>query len=79
MTFDEDKEVQILNGRWGPYIAYKDRNIRIPKDRDPKSFSLVEIHELADKTPVSTKKKGGFKKAAFKKTVFKKAPAKAKK
>lgn len=66
MTFDEDKEIQILNGRWGPYIAYKDRNIRIPKDRDPKSFSLAEIHELAAKTPVTAKKKSAFKKRPFK-------------
>ena len=66
MTFDEDKEIQILNGRWGPYIAYKDRNIRIPKDRDPKSFSLAEIHELAEKTPVTAKKKTSFKKRPFK-------------
>jgi DNA topoisomerase-1 len=65
-TFDDDKEVQILNGRWGPYIQYKDRNIRIPKDRDPKSFSLTEIHELAEKTPVVTKKKTAFKKRVFK-------------
>ena len=66
MTFDDDKEIQILNGRWGPYIAYKDRNIRIPKDRDPKSFSLAEIHELAEKTPVTAKKKAAFKKRPFK-------------
>jgi DNA topoisomerase-1 len=65
-TFDDDKEVQILNGRWGPYIQYKDRNIRIPKDRDPKSFSLPEIHELAEKTPVVAKKKAAFKKKTFK-------------
>ena len=65
-TFDEDKEIQILNGRWGPYIAYKDRNIRIPKDKDPKSFSLAEIHELAEKTPATPKKKAAFKKRTFK-------------
>jgi DNA topoisomerase-1 len=66
MTFEEDKEIQVLNGRWGPYISYKDRNIRIPKDRDPKSFSLAEIHELAEKTPGTPKKKGAFKKRVFK-------------
>ncbi len=65
-TFDEEKEIQILNGRWGPYISYKDRNIRIPKDRDPKSFTLAEIHELAEKTPVVPKKKAAFKKRTFK-------------
>ena len=72
MTFDEDKEIQVLNGRWGPYIAYRDRNIRIPKDRDPKSFTLDEIHKLAESTPVSAKKKSGFKRQPF--TVAKKQP-----
>ena len=70
-TFEEDKEIQILNGRWGPYIAYHDRNIRIPKDREPASFTLQEIHELAEKTPVVAKKKG-FGKSAFKSAVPKK-------
>jgi DNA topoisomerase-1 len=69
----------VLNGRWGPYISYKDRNIRIPKDKDPKSFTLAEIHELAEKTPGTPKKKGGFKKAAFKKPAVKKKAVKAKK
>jgi DNA topoisomerase-1 len=64
-VFKSDKDVQILKGRWGPYISYKDRNIRIPKDRDPESYTLEEIHELAEKTPV-TPKKGGFKKRTFK-------------
>ncbi len=66
--FPEDSDVKILKGRWGPYIAYKDRNIRIPKDRDPSSFTIVEIHDLAEKTPVAFKRggsSGGFKKGAF--------------
>ncbi len=74
-TFAEDPEVQILKGRWGPYIAYKDRNLRIPKDREPESFTIQEIHELAEKTPV-TAKKGGWKKSTFNKTPFKKAVVK---
>ncbi len=92
--FPEDSEVKILKGRWGPYIAYKDRNIRIPKDRDPSSFTIVEIHDLAEKTPVAFKrggsgggfKKGAFtkapvtpKKGSFKKSTIEKAPAIAKK
>ncbi len=63
--FDEDKEVQLLNGRWGPYIAYKDKNIRIPKDREPLSLTLAEIYVMAEKAPVKKKK------AAIKKRVFK--------
>lgn len=49
--FDEDKDVQVLNGRWGPYVAVKDKNIKIPKGRDPKSLTLVEIYELAENAP----------------------------
>jgi DNA topoisomerase-1 len=69
MSFPDEPEIQVLNGRWGPYIKYKDRNIRIAKDRDPKTFTLPEIHELAEKTPISKSrfgaKKGGFVKKAF--------------
>ncbi len=59
-SFPEDTTVQVLNGRWGPYIAYGDRNIKIPKDRDPKSLSLPEIYEIAASTPVTPKKKGAW-------------------
>ncbi len=50
-VFDEDKEVQVLNGRWGPYIAVKDKNVKIPKDKDPKSLTLPEIYELVANAP----------------------------
>jgi len=30
-TFDDEPELQVLNGRWGPYIAYKKNNFKIPK------------------------------------------------
>ncbi|MBK6444035.1 MAG: type I DNA topoisomerase [Bacteroidetes bacterium] len=59
-SFPEDTTVQVLNGRWGPYIAYGDRNIKIPKDRDPKSLSLPEIYEIAASNPVTPKKKGAW-------------------
>ena len=89
-TFSEDAEVQILNGRWGPYIAYKGRNLKIPKGTEPASLTFDAIVELAANTPESTGK-GRFgrfakksaptnevplKKAASKKPVAKKAPAK---
>lgn len=88
-TFTEDAEVQILNGRWGPYISYKGRNLRIPKDKDPHSFTFADIETLAANTP-ETPARGRFgrgfkktpalnepmKKAASKKPVAKKAPAK---
>ena len=30
-TFEEDAELEVLNGRYGPYIAYKGKNFRLPK------------------------------------------------
>ena len=64
-SFPEDAEVQVLKGRWGPYIQYKGRNIRIPKDREPESLTLEQIHEIAVNTPETPKRKGaggGFRK-----------------
>jgi DNA topoisomerase-1 len=36
----EDDGIQVLNGRYGPYITDKSKNARVPKDRDPKLLSL---------------------------------------
>ncbi|WP_017729828.1 type I DNA topoisomerase [Nafulsella turpanensis] len=57
-SFDENPEIQILNGRWGPYIKAGKKNVKIPKDRDPEDLSLKDCLELAEKTP--EKKKRGF-------------------
>lgn len=59
-SFDEDPDIQILNGRWGPYIKAGKKNVKIPKDRDPQELSLKECIELAEQTP--EKKKKGFAK-----------------
>ncbi|MBW8048919.1 MAG: type I DNA topoisomerase [Cytophagales bacterium] len=56
--FDEDPEVKVLNGRWGPYISAGKKNVKIPKDKDPESLTLQECLELAANAPV---KKGGRK------------------
>ncbi|RLD33319.1 MAG: DNA topoisomerase I, partial [Bacteroidetes bacterium] len=44
--YEENKEVQILNGRWGPYISYQKKNYKIPKSKDPASLSLEECMKL---------------------------------
>jgi DNA topoisomerase-1 len=43
--------IQVLNGRYGPYITDKARNARIPKDRDPKSLTLEECRALLAAAP----------------------------
>jgi len=50
-VFDEDKNVQVLNGRFGPYIAINGKNIKVPKDTDPASLTLPEIYELEKNAP----------------------------
>ena len=55
-SFDENPDVQILNGRWGPYIKVGKKNVKIPKDKEPAELTLAECLELAEKAP---EKKGG--------------------
>jgi DNA topoisomerase-1 len=43
--------IQVLNGRYGPYITDKERNARIPKDRDPKTLTLEECRALLAAAP----------------------------
>ena len=53
-TFVENAEVQVLNGRYGPYIKFGDKNVRIPKNKDPKTLSYEECEALAAKTKSKT-------------------------
>jgi len=80
----EDDGIQVLNGRYGPYITDKKKNARVPKDREPKSLTLEECKELLAAAPErgrrgkkKGKKNAGPGKAASKKTA-KKAAAKKK-
>jgi len=83
----EEEGIQVLNGRYGPYITNKEKNAKVPKDREPKSLTLEECIELLAKAPLrkkrgakkKTKKKVAKKKAAKKKAKRKKAKKKAKK
>jgi DNA topoisomerase I len=47
-----DTGIQVLNGRYGPYITDKERNARIPKDRDPKTLTLEECRALLEAAPL---------------------------
>jgi len=58
-VFDEDAEYQILNGRWGPYLKVGKKNVKLPKDREPASFTFEECVELANNA-VETKGKKKF-------------------
>jgi DNA topoisomerase-1 len=74
--------IQILNGRYGPYITDGEKNARIPKDREPAQLTEAECAELLAAAP--NRPKRGFKKGANGKAAAakgesakaKKAPAK---
>ncbi len=67
--FPGNDEVKVLNGRWGPYIEAGNKNVKIPKGKDPLTLTLEECLEFAVNAP---EKKGRF----AKKTVFKKVEKK---
>jgi DNA topoisomerase-1 len=58
-VFDEDKSVQVLNGRYGAYIKKGKNNYRIPKGTDAKELTLEDCNKIIE---AADKKKGGKKK-----------------
>ncbi len=49
-SFKEDAELQILNGRYGPYIVYKGSNYKIPRTvKEPKELSYEQCLEIVEK------------------------------
>ena len=74
----EEQGIQVLNGRYGPYITDKQKNARVPKDREPKTLTLEECIELLAAAPVRGRrgKKKVTKKAATKAATKKKATKK---
>ncbi|MDH3847819.1 MAG: DNA topoisomerase I [Gammaproteobacteria bacterium] len=80
----EEEGIQVLNGRYGPYITNKKKNARVPKDREPKSLTLEECQELLAAAPERGRrgkkkaKKKASSEAAPKKAAAKKKPAKKK-
>ena len=77
----EEQGIQILNGRYGPYVTDGSKNVKVPKDQDPKALSLEEcekmIAEAPEKRGWGRKKKAATKKVAKKKTSSKKAKTKS--
>lgn len=59
-TFDENPDIQVLNGRFGPYIKAGKKNVKIPKDKEPKDLTLEECLELAANAPEKKGRWGRF-------------------
>ncbi|MBB4036947.1 DNA topoisomerase-1 [Dysgonomonas hofstadii] len=63
-TFAEDTDLQVLNGRYGPYIAYKKNNYKIPKGTAPDSLDFEAAMKIVTETDskATPKAKGKAKK-----------------
>jgi DNA topoisomerase-1 len=55
--FDEDPDMEILNGRYGAYISCKGVNYRIPKTANPAALTLEECRIIIEQAPEKTAKK----------------------
>lgn len=87
-TFKEDPDLKVLKGRWGPYVAWGKKNIKIPKGVEPSSLTFKDCEELdlkqngpakagkpaASSAPAKKKSAAAAKKTATKSSA--KAPAK---
>lgn len=60
-TFEEEPELQVLNGRWGPYISYQKKNYRIPKDVEASELTLGDCQKLIKESGTKTAKKSTAK------------------
>ncbi len=79
-SFDEEPSLQVLNGRFGPYISFENKNYKIAKGTDAEALTLEDCRRIiAEEKPSarSVRKAAAIvKKAAAKKTTTKKTAAK---
>jgi len=57
-SFDDQPDLEVLNGRYGPYISYKGANYRLPKSvSDPKSLTVEQCMDIINSQTKKTAKK----------------------
>ena len=74
-AFDENPDIKVMNGRFGPYIVYKKQNVKIPKGKDAESLTLEDCMAIvADESNIS--KGSASKRAARTRSTAKKSTTK---
>jgi DNA topoisomerase-1 len=56
-----DDGIQVLNGRYGPYVTDRKKNAKVPKERDPKSLTLDECKAMLAAAPERGGRFGRFR------------------
>ncbi len=62
LTFDHDPDLRVLNGRFGPYIAYKKTNYKLPKGIEPSTLTYQQCMAIVEDPKNAPKKKAVKKK-----------------
>ena len=57
LTFDQDPDMRVLNGRFGPYIAYKKTNYKLPKGTEPSTLTYEQCMAIVEDPKNAPKKK----------------------
>ena len=55
--FEQDADLKVLNGRYGPYISQGKKNFKIPKDKVPADLTYEECLEIIKSTPTTKSKR----------------------
>ncbi|MEQ1587608.1 MAG: type I DNA topoisomerase [Cyclobacteriaceae bacterium] len=76
-AFEGNADIQILNGRFGPYIKAGKKNVKIPKGKVPEELTLEECVTLAENAPEKKGRWGRFGGGKKKEEPVKVAPVKA--
>ena len=62
LGFEEEPEMEVLRGRFGPYLCYKGTNYKLPKSvTDPKALTLEECRKIVEDVAARPKTKRGRK------------------
>ena len=64
--FDSNPDLKILDGRYGPYVKLKRKNVSVPKDVDPTTLTEEQAMDLINNPPIKKKKKAAKKKSSKK-------------
>jgi DNA topoisomerase I len=73
-----EQGIQVLNGRYGPYVTNGSKNAKIPKETDPKSLTLADCEAMIAAAPERGARRGKKKAAAAKNTTTKEAASRKK-
>ena len=57
-VFEEEPELRVLNGRWGPYISYRKGNYKISKKVEAEKLTFEECMKIISESPEPKAKRG---------------------